>query len=90
MAPFKSVRRSITVGNIAVYVMPPNPDRLGATIYSDGNGDCFIALGDGISLTDFTLRMSGNDYIEIPFGYTGVVTAIRKSGSCVLRVSELT
>ncbi len=88
--PSISTRTSPTVTNVVTTVLASNPARRGATFFHDGTGNCFLALGLACTPTDFTWRMVANDYFELPFGYTGTVTAIRASGSNVLRVTELT
>lgn len=88
--PGTGTRTSPTVGATVTTVLPANPARRGATLFHDGSGNCFLALGANCSLTDFGWRMVANDYFQVPFGYTGIITAIRASGTNPLRVTELT
>jgi hypothetical protein len=85
-----ATRSTATVTNVVSTVLAANVNRLGATFYSDGAGNVFLALGAAATTTDFTVRMTQNDYYEVPADYNGLITAIRSSGSSALRVTELT
>lgn len=67
-------------------VLVANPLRKGATFFSV-TGTILLLLGGGASSTLFTARLITNGYYELPFGYTGIVTAI---GAGTLLVTELT
>lgn len=85
-----AARTSPTVTNVVSTVLASNAARKGAAFFHDGTGNVFLALGAGATTTDFTARLQANDYYEVPFGYTGAITAIRSSGTSSLRVTELT
>jgi len=67
-------------------VLAANPLRKGATMFSV-TGTILVLLGSGASATVFTARLITNGYYEVPFGYTGIITAI---GAGTLLVTELT
>jgi hypothetical protein len=85
-----AARTSPTVTNVVSTVLAANASRKGAAFYHDGTGNVFLALGSGATTTDFTTRLQANDYYEVLPGYTGIITAIRSSGTSSLRVTELT
>lgn len=85
-----ATRTSPTVTNVVSTVLAANTARLGATFFSDGTGNVYLALGAAATTTDFTVRLTQNDYYEVPADYNGIITAIRSAGSSTLRVTELT
>lgn len=85
-----ATRTSPTVTNVVSTVLASNASRKGATFFNDSSSNVFLALGTAATTSDFTARLQANDYYEVPFGYTGAITAIKSSGSTSLRVTELT
>ncbi len=74
-----------------VTLLAANANRLGATIYSDGNMRLLVKLGSGASASSFTVRMESNGYYEVPFWYTGIITGIWLNlVDGTARVTELT
>lgn len=71
-------------------VLASNTARKGATIWNEGATNCFIKLGSGASLTDYSFRLAQDGYYEVPFGYTGIITGISSAATGNLRVTELT
>ena len=85
-----------TLSNVAdsatsVTLLASNTNRLGATLFNDSNKLCYVKFGATASSTSFTVKMQGDAYYEVPFGYTGIIDGIwsaNSSGS--MRVTELT
>lgn len=77
-----TVSVGVTVTSPAT-LLAANPNRLGATIYNNTGTILYVLLGNGtVSATFFSKRMTtSDDYYQIPDGFTGVVTAIRNSGT---------
>lgn len=58
-------------------IFAANPARRGATIYNRGAGTLFIRFGGGAaSAAAFNVRLLPDQYLELPFGYTGQVRGI--------------
>ena len=63
--------------NTSVTIVAANANRKGVTITNDTSAFLYIRFGSGASTSsDYSIRMTGNSYIEIPFYYTGQITGI--------------
>lgn len=74
-------------------LLAANASRKGATIYNDaagGNRLRILLSTVAASSTVFTVRLSGGDYFELPFGYTGMVRGIWDIAAGTARVTEFT
>lgn len=66
-----------------------NGDRKGATIYNDSALILFVKLGLKASANDFSVKLNGGDYLELPAHYRGIVTAAwSAAGPGEARVTE--
>ena len=74
----------------SVTLLAANAARRGATIYNDGNKNLFVKLGATASATSFTVKLSADSYLEVPFGYTGVIDGIWDVVNGSARVVEFT
>lgn len=81
-----NVDSSITV----VTLLAANANRLGATIVNDSNARVRVKLGSAAALTSFTKRLRPQEYYEVPFSYTGIITGIWEQASGAARVVEFT
>lgn len=86
-----SVTTSVAGSIVNVNLLIANAARLGATIYADivGAPDIYVKLGATASSTSFTVKLSGGDYYEVPFGYTGIIDGIWTVASGNARITEL-
>jgi hypothetical protein len=78
-----------------VTLIASNANRLGGTIYNDSTAIMYLKLGASASTSDFTvvlqaLTSSVGGYYEIPFGFTGIITAVWGSATGNARVGEIT
>jgi len=80
-----SVASSIT----SVSLLAANTDRLGATIYNDGNKKLYIAFGSTASTTAFTVEVHKEQYFEVPYTYTGEISGIWDVANGSARITEL-
>jgi hypothetical protein len=72
-------------------VLALNASRKGATIFNESGDPLYVMLGASASVTVYAVQIAVGGYYEVPFGYTGIITGIAKSGnSTVARVVELT
>lgn len=84
------------VAQATTTILASNTSRKGATVYNDSATHAHIKLGSGCTTTDFTLVLQGTTsnvggYYEVPFGYTGIVTAyLGAAGTGNWRVTEIT
>jgi len=75
----------------ATTLLAANANRDGATVYNDSTADLYLKLGSGASSTSFTVKLAQDDYYEVPFGYTGIITGLWASdASGNARVVEFT
>jgi hypothetical protein len=63
----------VTVATTSAVILAANANRKGATIYAVTGS--LIALAPTCSATMYTTRLSANTYYELPFGYTGPISA---------------
>lgn len=81
---------SLTVGNSAVTLLAANPQRRQFVIHNDGGTVLFIRLGSGITSALYSCRLTANErYEQTDNCYTGVITAIRASGTGSVLVTEV-
>ncbi len=71
-------------------ILAANASRLGATVYNDSTKVLFLKFGATASATSFTVRLSADDYYEVPYNYTGVIDGIWAMANGNARVTELT
>ena len=82
-----NVAGSITSGTI----LAANAARIGATIWNDSTAILYLRLGTGTaSATACTVKMVGDSYYELPFGYAGIVVGVWSSATGAARVTEMT
>lgn len=87
---------STAVAQATTTILASNTARKGATVYNDSATHAHVKLGSGCTTTDFTLVLQGTTsnvggYYEVPFGYTGIITAyLGAAGTGNWRVTEIT
>lgn len=74
----------------SVTLLASNANRLGASIVNDSSAILYVKMGSTASATDYAVRMYPNDYLEVPFNYTGIITGIWASATGAARVTEYT
>jgi hypothetical protein len=82
---------SVTSSTTNVTLLAANAARKGAIIINDSNSRLYVKYGATASLTSHAARLEAHDYLEVPFGYTGIIDGIwapNVSGSA--RVTEVT
>lgn len=84
-----------TLSNVAssatnVTLLAANAARRGATLYNDSTQVCYVKFGTTASNTSYTVRLSSQDYYEVPFGYTGRIDGIWAAANGSMRVTEIT
>lgn len=78
-----SVAASIT----SVSLLAANSARKGTTIWNNSTANLYVELGAAASASAFTARVSAGGYYEVPFTYTGAISAIwdAANGSALVR-----
>lgn len=85
--PATGTSTTVTIGATVTTLLAANANRKGATIFSS-NGTALILLGSGASASVYSTRIITNGYYEVPFGYTGIITAF--TNATVVNITELT
>lgn len=84
-----------TLSNVAgsassVTLLALNTNRLGATIVNDSTAQLYVKFGSTASATSYVYTLFQFDTLEVPFGYTGIITGIWASATGNARVTEFT
>lgn len=78
---------SVAKSTSSVLILASNTSRLGATIFNNSNRGMWLKFGTSATSSDFTVKIDGDFYYEVPFGYTGVLHAawdVGGSGSALI------
>lgn len=70
-------------------ILADNPNRRGASVYSDSSATLYLKLGSGASPTSWTLKMTADDYYETPYGYSGPIYGYWDSATGTAYVTEV-
>lgn len=74
-----------------VTILASNASRKGGSVYNDSSSYVYVLLANAVSsATNFTIKVAPYSYLEVPFGYTGVVKGIWVSATGYARVTEYT
>jgi hypothetical protein len=74
----------------SVTLLSSNTSRKGATIVNDSSAILYIKTGTTASATSYTVKLSQDDYWEVPYGYTGRIDGIWASATGAARITEFT
>lgn len=88
---FSSDTSTVTLFNIgtsAVTVAASNPVRLRVKIWNE-TGTLYVKEGAGASATNYTYRLVANTQAIIDESYTGIVTAIKQTGTTAVLVTTI-
>jgi hypothetical protein len=85
-ATHTSVAGSVT----SVTLLASNASRRGATVYNDSNANLFVKFAATASSASFMVKLDANGYLEVPFGYTGIIDGIWNVANGDARVVEFT
>ena len=90
--PTASTVTTVAVGAVSTTLLVANAARLGCMIFNDAASKLYVKLGAGASTANYTVRLDGFGYFELPFPvYTGIITAVRAAGPAAsVQVTELT
>jgi hypothetical protein len=81
---------SVTAATTDTLLLAANPLRKGVTIFNDSTSTLKVSLGtNAASATAFTVLMAAAGYLEVPFGYVGMIRGIWLAANGFARVTEL-
>lgn len=82
---------STTVATSSVTVIAANSNRRALLLYNDGGNVVYVKFGTSASTSSFTVRLPANTVYELPVPmYSGIITAIRSSGTGAVLATEVT
>lgn len=74
---------------LAVSLSAANPMRMGLLLYNDSTSDAYIKYGTGATSTDYTIKMVGGSYWEMPSPMTTVeITCAWTTATGAMQVTE--
>ncbi len=82
---------SVAAAGTAQTLAALNASRLGISIYNESQQNLYVKLGSAATVSSYTVRLRGDAYYEVPYGYTGIITGIwdgTPAGSA--RITEMT
>lgn len=82
-----SVAATVTNGTT---LLAANLNRIGATVFNDGNAILYLTLGSAGSTTDYTVQILSNSYYEVPYGFDGLINGVWATATGNARITEYT
>jgi len=73
-----------------VTLLASNANRLGASIYNDSTAILYVRFAATATTSNFSAKLFPDDYLEVPFEYTGIIDGIWASATGNARVTEFT
>ena len=89
-APTTATLSNVAASASSVTVLASNTARRGAAVHNDSTAILYLKFGSTASATSFTVKMQPDEYYEVPFGYSGILTGIWVSATGSARVTEVT
>ncbi len=91
--PTKEIRSTATVTSLTASVTSQmlkasNTARLGLSVFNDSTSQMFLKYGSAATSNDYSVRLMPEDYLEVPYGYTGQVDALWFSATGSARITE--
>lgn len=71
-------------------LLAANTDRKGATFTNQGTAILYLALAATSTTAAYTAKLQADDYYELPYHYTGIVSGIWSSANGNAIITELT
>ena len=85
-----AARAAVAASITSVTLLLANTARIGATIYNDSTSSLYIGFSGAVTPSNFDVKLVSGAYLELPFGWVGVVTGVWDTAVGVARVAELT
>ncbi len=71
-----------------VVIATANASRRGLTVFNEAPAAMYLLLGPTVSTTNYTILVAASGYYEVPYGYTGPVTALWAAAGGNARITE--
>jgi hypothetical protein len=84
-----SIVTPITASTAVGTLLATNPNRKGAAIHNDSSSILYLKLGTGAAANSYTRKMFADEYMEIPFSYTGIITGVWATATGTAYVTEI-
>ncbi len=88
-SPGTGTLANVSASVTSVTLIALNAARRGATIWNDSTDILYVKFGSAATATSCTVKLVGDAFYEVPFGYTGIITGIWASATGAARVTEL-
>ena len=76
-----------TIGNLII--LAANPNRIGASFYVESGSAMYLKHGSNAGTFDYTVQVLAGALYEMPFGYSGTVSAIWQFASGTVQITEV-
>lgn len=83
-----STATSLTASITSQLLVAANTTRLGVAIFNDSTTQLFLKFGASATSNSYSLRMMPDDYLEVPYGYTGQIDGLWFSATGSARITE--
>lgn len=77
----------VSVGVAATTLLAARAARVAAVIFNEA-GTLFVKYGSAASATDYTIRLTANTITDVS-NYSGIITAIKVSGTTSVQVTDI-
>jgi len=88
-----SALSTVAISTASATLLAANVNRQGASLVNESLASLYVALtATAATVTAYTVQVAAGQYYELPFGYTGAVTAILPAGAASgsARITEFT
>lgn len=82
-----AVVTSVSVSPTVATLAAANAARIRLVVFNEG-GVLLVKLGSGASPTSYSYRLAASTVLEVPTGYTGIVTGVKVSNTSNALVTE--
>lgn len=85
-----TVVTGVNASTASYTALSANPNRRGALFFKEGTNTCYLKFGATATTASYSIRMSSDDFFEMPKQYTGQVDVIfnTTASNNTLRITE--
>ena len=80
----------LTADTAPVILLAANTLRVGASLFNDSTAICYVKLGTAVTATSKWRALAAGAYVEIPFGYEGIIQGVWAAVNGAMDVVEFT
>ena len=85
-----STPSTVAASTTSQTLIAANSNRKGLTIWNNSTATLYIDFDSAASTSDFAVKIAADGYFELPFDYTGIISAIWGAANGNALVRELT